>query len=309
MLEKALSLTSETDDVEFKGNAALDTRGDWCEFLKDVFAVVNSGGEIIVFGLDSRGRPTGLSDSVKNLDPAHVADKIYAYTSQNYSALKIVQGKKAGSPVVGLEMGTPEMPLVPSKAGTYEDPHRKPKCAFREGTLYVRHTGKSVPATSDDVRRIIEREREMVRQELLAGVTKVFEAPEGSRIEVVSADEEEQDEGPGSATRLVASDDAEHAAVLNPNKTHPYRMMHLLDEVNARLPADVKKINQHDIRVALYVFGLQDDIAYMYEPDYGPKKYTQAFADFLVDKIDDNRHALQLARSQYRRMKGEQGAQ
>jgi hypothetical protein len=58
----------------------------------------------------------------------------------------------------------------------------KQKTAFSVGTVYFRHGAKSEPGTSDDIRKVIERQLEFIRKSWIKSVKKVVQAPPGSQI-------------------------------------------------------------------------------------------------------------------------------
>jgi predicted HTH transcriptional regulator len=80
IIKKALRATRESKQIEFKRGFDPTCRGEWCEITKDIVALANSGGGILVFGLDSKGSPTG--DSVESIaceDPADILNKVARY--------------------------------------------------------------------------------------------------------------------------------------------------------------------------------------------------------------------------------------
>lgn len=77
IIKKALSATRESKYIEFKGAFSPAAPGEWCELIKDIVALANSGGGILVFGLDSLGRPTGESpEAIAGQDPADILNKV-----------------------------------------------------------------------------------------------------------------------------------------------------------------------------------------------------------------------------------------
>jgi predicted HTH transcriptional regulator len=75
LITKALTAKRESKHVEFKQSFDPISPGEWCELIKDIAAIANSGGGIVVFGLDNLGVPTGGSlDAVAKLDPAEIAN-------------------------------------------------------------------------------------------------------------------------------------------------------------------------------------------------------------------------------------------
>ena len=92
---KALNSKRESKTVEFKSEFDPTSRGAWCEILKDVVAMANSGGGAIVFGLEGGGRPSGVDiEGVLGLDPAEVVDQVFAYTGVHFAAVDIIDGMK-----------------------------------------------------------------------------------------------------------------------------------------------------------------------------------------------------------------------
>jgi predicted HTH transcriptional regulator len=94
-LEKALQVKRESKHVDFKEAFDPDSRGDWCEILKDVVAIANSGGGVIVIGLKNNGTPaeSDVSEILK-VDQAVFVDKIYSYTDTEFSDIAILELEK-----------------------------------------------------------------------------------------------------------------------------------------------------------------------------------------------------------------------
>ncbi|MEK6580782.1 MAG: ATP-binding protein, partial [Nitrospirota bacterium] len=96
LVQKALTARKESKHFDFKSSCALDESGTWCEIVKDIVAMANSGGGIIVVGLDNNGTPTGIDVSaILALDPAKIADQIYKYTGIHFTAVDIISKVKA----------------------------------------------------------------------------------------------------------------------------------------------------------------------------------------------------------------------
>jgi len=55
LIQKALTAKRESKHVEFKQGFDPGSAREWCELIKDLAAIGNSGGGIIVFGLDIAG--------------------------------------------------------------------------------------------------------------------------------------------------------------------------------------------------------------------------------------------------------------
>lgn len=173
----------ESKYVEFKERFDPSSAAEWCEVIKDIAAMANSGGGIIVVGLDNTGNPTRDSlDALSQLDPADVANKISRYAGSTQIELEVRQLEKAGVTLYAFVIQPVSIPIVFQRPGTYDIGQGRQKTAFSQGTIYFRHGAKSEPGTSDDLRAVIERQVEVIRHSWIKGVRKVVQAPTGSQI-------------------------------------------------------------------------------------------------------------------------------
>lgn len=183
LISKALAATSESKHVEFKQVFDPNSHANWCEVVKDIVAIANSGGGIIIFGLTSSGEPSGEPvEGIRNADPADIANKIAKYTGPVDLEFEVRELKKGTNSLVGLIIQGGAYPLVFQKPGTYETEPGKQKTAFAVGTVYFRHGAKSEPANTEDLRKAIDRQVVHVRKAWMSGVRKVVYSPPGSRI-------------------------------------------------------------------------------------------------------------------------------
>jgi hypothetical protein len=71
----------ESKTLEFKGEFDPTDARELVEIVKDLVAIANSGGGVIVVGLTSGATPTGADVStVLSLDPADLTNAIHKYT-------------------------------------------------------------------------------------------------------------------------------------------------------------------------------------------------------------------------------------
>lgn len=183
LITKALTAKRETRSIEFKQGFDPQSPGEWCEVIKDLVAIANSGGGIIVFGLDSLGKPSGQPvDAIAGVDPSDMANRLSKYTGPVDFDFEVRSLEKGGQKLVGFIIPGVGVPLIFQKPGTYDIGGGKQKTAFGVGTVYFRHGAKSEPGNSDDIRRIIERQLEQIRKSWVKGVRKVVTAPPGSQL-------------------------------------------------------------------------------------------------------------------------------
>jgi hypothetical protein len=172
------SAETETADLDFKGSFDPSALQAWCELIKDMVAMANSGGGVILVGVNDDGSPAVTDiEVVVAVDPAKIADKIKKYTDQHVAGFSLVKGSRRGQPVAVLSVAPVPIPIIFTAPGTYEVGGGKQKTAFAKGTVYFRHGAKSEPGTSADLRAAIERELDRIRGSWLDGIKKLVTAP------------------------------------------------------------------------------------------------------------------------------------
>jgi predicted HTH transcriptional regulator len=131
LIQKALKGKRESKHVEFKQGFDPTSSSEWCEVIKDIVALSNSGGGIIVFGLNNDGTPSGLSvDAIAMLDPADIANKITRYTGAVDLEFEIRELHKQRHNLVAFVIQASPIPLVFEKPGTYDIGAGKQRTAF-----------------------------------------------------------------------------------------------------------------------------------------------------------------------------------
>lgn len=186
--DSLLLATQETKQVDFKESFDVNSKGDWCELIKDFAAMANSGGGVVVIGLNNSGECSGFDvKEILQTDPADITNKVFSYTGQHFSGFRLLSIERNGNILAGICIQAVSIPLVFTKPGSYQEGDRQ-KTAFSGNSVYFRHGAKSEPCTSDDLRQFLEREIERVKTSWLDGIRKVVEAPEGSKVLVVPQD-------------------------------------------------------------------------------------------------------------------------
>src|SRR5450759_3344992 len=113
IVDKALSAKRESKHVEFKQGFDPGQPGEWCELVKDLAAITNSGGGIIVFGLDRQGVPTGASiGAITSIDPADIANKVARYTGLVDFEFEVRRLTKQTNKLVAFVIPPVSVPLV-----------------------------------------------------------------------------------------------------------------------------------------------------------------------------------------------------
>lgn len=302
VVKKGLTAQRESKYVEFKRDFNPDSKEDWCSLIKEIVALANTGGGVVVVGLDNKGSPTGIDVSdVRSVDPAVFTDKVGSYTGYQFTEFETRDCEKDGHPLFAIVIAPQSIPLVFEKPGTYPvNDHQR--TAFSRGTVYFRHGAKSEPAEMDDLRSAIERRLDEIRDKWLSDIRKVVYAEPGSEVVTVPSELIQSDDP--SATPIKISDDPD-APILrleSPDDSYPYRQTEVLEKVQERLPDEVE-INRYDIESVRYTRDVNEDPRFTYEPKFGSRQYSGFLVDWIVKQYEADPQFFEKARDDYYEMR------
>ncbi len=289
----------ESKRVDFKERVDLNKAEDWCEIIKDIVAMANSGGGSILLGIKDDGAPSGWNPaSVLAKDPAQVVDKIAKYTGEQFSDFEILPFQRDGYQMAQIRIAGVATPLVFVQPGAYESAPRRQKTAFARGTVYFRHGAKSEPANSRDLREFVEREVERTRRSWLGNIRKVVKAPLGAHVNVnVTPAAASRGELPAAPVMLVDDPNAPVFGKLNPDDTHPYRPKEVVENVNQRL-AGRKTVIPFDIQCVRQAHQIDEGKPrFFHRSKFVSPQYSDAFVDWIAGEFDKDGEFFAKARA------------
>jgi hypothetical protein len=288
----------ESDTVDFKRGFDAKQTSDWCELIKDIVAMANSGGGRILVGINDDGAPSREDVSgLLALDPADITNKIHKYTESQFSDFRVASAMVRGASVAMISVGNARFPVVFTSPGEYEVMTVK-KTAFRKGTVYFRHGAKSEPGTSDDLRNALERELERVKGFWLDGIAKVVAAPAGSQVQVIQDAVALTGSEGAQSIRLTDSADGPLFKVVDNDQLYPYRTKELLRRLDELLGP--KKISSYDVQLARRHHNIDANPNYSYRGRFGSRQYSEAFVEFLINQHSSDPQCFQKLRDQLR---------
>jgi hypothetical protein len=274
---------NESGALDFKSTFDPSHPQDWCELIKDIIAMANSAGGLIVFGVndDSSAATEDLKD-VLAIDPAAIIDKIEKYTDQHFADFSLSTGFRGKVPIAVIEVSSVSIPIVFTAPGSYDIGGRKQKTAFSRGTVYFRHGAKSEPGTSADLRTALSRELDRVRSSWLDGITKVVTAPVGATISVLPGEVVLSGAEGATGVRLVNDESAPTFKAYRTDLLYPHRQKEIVSRVNSLLAGPT--ITGHDVHCVRKVHGVEDKPNFFYKPQYSSPQYSEAFAEWMVEQ-------------------------
>jgi hypothetical protein len=300
VVQKGLANKRESKYVEFKEAFDPGSAEAWCELIKDIIAISNTGGGVIIIGLSSTGGPSGKDIApVLGLDPATVTDRIHKYTGYQFTEFEITGCEKDGSKLAAFRVFETPDPIIFLNPGTYDIGGGKQKTTFSKGTLYFRHGAKSEPGNTDDLRAVIQRRLESIRREWIQGVRKVVQAPPGAEVTVLPTEVVHSNLPGATPIRIVDDPKAPAYRIVDPGNTHPHRQKELIQATNKQLPKE-GRINTHDILAVRRVYGIDSKEEFCYKPRFGSPQYSEGLVSWLIEQYNGDRDFFTKARQRYR---------
>lgn len=301
LIQAAESKNNEEIFLDFKSEFDPNSNGAWCEVLKDIAAFANTGGGIILIGVNDNGTSSEANlDALRKTDPATFTDKVFKYTGIQFSGFEILDIDRSGFAAIGILVKYTFPPLVFIKPGTYQDPNnpKKQKTGFGQGVLYFRHGTKSEPANSFDVSRIVEIELDKRRKGWLENIRKVVEAPSEFEVSMIPASLKESKEG----TIPIRITDSENAPEYKLAfwEYYKYRRKELVIELS-KIIKD-RDVGVHDIQSVVKVYKITDKPKFATIPEGQGPRYSDEFIKWLVEQHRRNRDFFDEAREKYREL-------
>lgn len=301
-LTKALESNQEFDWLDFKRSFDVSSAGEWCEIIKDIIAMANSGGGIIIIGLENDSRPSNIDvSSVLSFDPANVTNKVYKYTDVQFCDFEILPVEKDGVRLAAVIIKGVPIPIIFTSPGTYAVDGGKQKTSFGIGTVYFRHGAKSEPGNIQDLRNFLERELAVIRESWLSGIRKVVEAPPGSHIAVLPAEFRDSESSEAIPIRLVDDPDAPAYRNVDPDMSHPNRQMDVIKRVNEYL--EEKKINSFDFLCVKDIHEISTNPKFYYKMKFSTPRYSNSFVEWLIEQHKEDGEFFEKAKGEYRSRK------
>jgi hypothetical protein len=267
------------------------------ELLRDVAALSNSGGGVLLVGVDRTGQPTGWDPGALLRAGANaLVDELATYVGERVEGVKMAPARKGTARLAALEVSARHgSPLLFETAGSYVDEDGQARELFGRGTVWFRHGGKSEPARARDLAGFAHREEARRNRELQRNLRHVSTAPIGSQVLVVPPST-----APTSAlerVRLVDDPSAPAVARADYDVTHPHRQKDVIAAVNARLGRDL--VNAHDILSVRRVHDTDARDEWFHQPRFGSPQYTDAFVAWLVESYQRDHSFFDAAKAEY----------
>jgi hypothetical protein len=284
-LSRAAEATRSSKRVGLADGFDPQKPGVWLELVRDMAAMANSGGGVVVLGGD--------------IEEEQLHEELARYAEPEFESFELHDVKRAGRPATAIVVeGVANTPLVFTRTGRYRNSDGDEHVAFARGGLYFRHGAKSEPATGTDVRDFIKRQLDATRSQWLANIRQVMHAPDGAEVAVIETAERD-DEGRPTLIRLTTDPHAPLYGQVDPDRSHPYRQKEVIREANERLLG--VSVNAFDVLSVRRVHAISEETRpeFVHVPKFGSPQYSDAFVDWLVGEYERDPGFFSKAKANY----------
>jgi hypothetical protein len=276
--------------VVFVESFSTSSDRDWCELIRDVAAVANSGGGTILIRCQI-GDKSSDPHCPRTIDLAasDVVHRLALHTDDSYADIRVQAVDRDSQPVVEIHVGAARFPLGFTKAGVYRDAAEPPQehQVFAAGSFYFRHGRESLPGNSADMRDFFERPLSAMRNKWLREFRRAVDAPLEDELLTSAANLK--------PVRIVNDPDAPPLHPQDVDRLYPWRQKDLVRELNHRLGRHA--LNSYDIQATRRQHHLDDRPEFVFRLEGAGRRYSPAVADWIMDQYEHDPTFFQQARS------------
>jgi hypothetical protein len=291
-LDRALRAIRQSKHVAFRASFDPGSEEDWCELVRDLVALANTDGGAVVLGVDHAGAAVGLDPAVFHaLDRAAVIERVRQHTGYEFPELDVRRTEKDARSLLALVVERAGVPIPFTRPCTTGS--GRTTSAIAAGSVWVRHGGKSAPATRADLAVAIARRLDEERRTWRQRVAEVIRVPASVRVSSVTGKgvgDVQQVTDPGApGIRIVDQPDAPAYRLENPDAVYPYRQKELIarlrELLSDLLPAGTA-VTGHTLMTINWAHGTRERPEWTYHPKFGSVQYNEAFALWIVEQVE-----------------------
>lgn len=158
----------------------------WLDLLRHVVAMANSGGGVLIFGIENDGTRAGLSRSlISEFDATKIANQLNRHASGARVRTTYTEFEYYNKLFGALFVHTSSRLVVFDKTIQYPGTN---KTALRQGVLYVRRKSATEPATQSEINNAIDRVVARNLRAFIARIDHVAALPPSAQLIATAAE-------------------------------------------------------------------------------------------------------------------------
>jgi hypothetical protein len=245
---------------------------DWCELMRDILALANSGGGRILVGTA--------------IDERDVLARLAHCTDSGFGDLRILPANEFDGSVTVLAVGRAVFPVRFSQQaeGTNSDASAMPSIA---PGFYFRHGERTEPGTTADMRVFVERLLRRVRRRWLRGIRRVLTKPitfdEDAAPKHRAAKRIRIERTVLQPVRIVSDPNAPALQPQDVDRLYPWRQKDLLGELNHRIGR--RLLTTYDVQAVRRYHLLDERPEFVFHLPGAGRRYSPAVAEWIFEQF------------------------
>ena len=243
---------------------------DWCELMRDIVALANSGG-----GRISMGVAVDEEDLLRHLD---------RYMDSDFRDVHVLSADTSSGSAAVVDVGPAVFPVGFSHHGTCGT---NTDSASQHGVapvFYFRHGERSEPGTTADMRAFVERLLRRARRRWLRSIRRVLRQPimfdAAAAPKRTAARRIKIERTVLQPVRIVSDPNAPALQPQDVDRLYPWRQKDLLHELNSRLGGRV--LTTYDVQAVRRHHGLDERPDFVFQLPGAGRRYSPAVADWIM---------------------------
>lgn len=265
---------------------------DWCELIRDVAAIANTGGGDIFLRAPAATAVITRGDVLRRLGE---------YTDSTFDDIELRPANVSDAGGLEISIGRALFPIVFTKRGSYSNPNDEGNQieVFAAGIIYFWHANKSEPGGTGDLREFFERLVRRVRRRWLRGIRRVLKTPVDTVVQPRAARKGRKPNIEAAASlrpvRITTDPDAPALQPQDVERLYPWRQKDLLGELKARLGR--RSLTTYDIQAVRRHHRLDERPDFVFHLPGAGRRYSPAAADWFMEQHERDPEFFAKARS------------
>jgi hypothetical protein len=259
----------------------------WCELIRDVVAVANSGGGRLAVPMKK------TADETTVLNPAALEDRLFYFAGATRSDLPIEVESSANRASATIVIPAAAVPILFSRSGTISDTSSGAKHeVYPAGSLYFRHGDVSEPGTLDDMRAFFRRVMRRAAGQWLSRIRRVLRDAASFPEKQVGAPGVS---GPPQPVRIVTDPAAPALQPQDVDRLYPLRQKDLVRQLNREFGR--RLVNSYDVQAVRRQHHLDERPDFVFHLPGAGRRYSRAAAEWIVGAYRRDPEFFQQARA------------
>jgi hypothetical protein len=241
----------------------------WCDLIRDVVAIANSGGGKLRLGV---GRHP--------ITRSQITDRIARYAEPITVHLRHTPlTADAASYIAEIDVAAPDYPVSFRRSAPRASTNRllDQDGSFATGVFYFRHGDQTVPGTSSDLKLFFENKLAELRRRWIPEIERVISGTADSTLANHSTEASNL-----QPVRIVTDPDAPALQPQDVDRLYPWRQRDLVTELNFRLGR--RMLTTYDIQAIRRQHQLDEHPEFVFHLPGAGRRYSPAVADWIISQ-------------------------